>query len=46
MVALPDDEAVVGFAQVLGDDADQFYESFPHRTKCGYRIYPVRRHQR
>lgn len=88
MVALADDEAVVGFAQVMADgvvqgylaqvavvathrrrgiaralveaastaagvlrldlltdDADQFYESFPHRTKCGYRIYPVRRHQ-
>ncbi len=84
MVAVDEAEAVVGFAQVLGDgivqgclaqlgvlathrrrgiaralveaaftesgvqrldlvtdDADRFYESFPHRSKRGYRIYPV-----
>lgn len=25
---------------LITDDAQSFYESFPHRTKAGYRIYP------
>lgn len=83
VVALADDEAIIGFAQVLGDgvvqgylaqlavlpahrrqgiatrlveaaftasgvqrldlvtdDADAFYDRFPHRRKQGYRLYP------
>ncbi|MCM0619042.1 GNAT family N-acetyltransferase [Nocardioides bruguierae] len=26
---------------VLTDDAEPFYKSFPHKTKLGYRIYPA-----
>lgn len=25
---------------LVTDDAEAFYESFPHRTKSGFRIYP------